>query len=156
MASQPVRIKREVVMRSIVTDQLKDQISTELQHAADEINQRLAQLDLQTGPYLRQLQKTDLQQAMQVRQQIETEKARQVETRDAILERKTQLEVLENGEEIVRGTVESFVDVNEGDNLAQLLAGTEIVTKDDIVVEIRQRSINAEDSAPSLIVEPNA
>ncbi len=153
MSSKPVRIKREVILRSIVTDALKEQISAELQHAADEIDQRLTQLDLQTGPYLRQLQQTDLQQAMQVRRQIETEKARQVETRDAILERIKSLEVLENGDEIVRGTIESFVDISEGDNLSQILGGTEIVTKDDVVVEIRERSIIAEDRTPSLIVD---
>ena len=140
-----VTIRRDVVLRSIVTDDLKLQIGTELQQAADQIDQRIEQIDFQTKAYLLELQRTDLQQAMAVRKQIETEKKKQTDTRDSLLERKQQLEVLDNGDEIVRGTVESFVEISEGDNLAQLIAGTEIVTKDDIVVEIRQREMLSED-----------
>lgn len=134
-----VLIKRTVVLRAIVTDQLKEQVGTELQAAADEVEQRVQQLDFSTKAYITDLQRADLQRAMAVRKQIEAEKTKQTELRDALLERKAQVAVLENGQEVVRGTLESFVEIKEGDDLAILLGGTEIVSKDDIVVEIRQR-----------------
>ena len=134
-----VLVKRTVVLRAIVTDQLKEQVSGELQAAADEVEQRVQQLDFSTKAYITDLQRADLQRAMAVRKQIEAEKQKQTELRDALLERKAQVAELENGQEVVRGTLESFVEIKEGDDLAPLLGGTEIVSKDDIVIEIRQR-----------------
>lgn len=134
-----VLIKRTVVLRAIVTDKLKEQVSAELQAAADEVEQRVQQLDFSTKAYITDLQRADLQRAMAVRKQVEAEKQKQTELRDALLERKAEIAELENGTEVVRGTIESFVEVNEGDDLALIMGGTEIVTKDDVVVEMRQR-----------------
>lgn len=134
-----VLIKRTVVLRAIVTDQLKEQVSAELQAAADEVEQRVQQLDFSTKAYITDLQRADLQRAMAVRKQVEAEKQKQTELRDALMERKAEIAELENGTEVVRGTLESFVEISEGDDLAVIMGGTEIVTKDDKVVEIRQR-----------------
>lgn len=134
-----VLVKRTVILRAIVTDELKSQVSQELQDAADEIEQRVQQLDFSTKAYITDLQRADLQRAMAVRKQIEAEKQKQTELRDALLERKAQVGELENDQEVIRGTLESFVEINEGDDLSVLLGGTEIVSKDNVVVEIRQR-----------------
>jgi hypothetical protein len=149
-----VLIKRTVILRAIVTDELKTQVSEELQGAADEIDQRVQQLDFSTKAYITDLQRADLQRAMAVRKQIEAEKQKQNELRDALLERKAQVGVLENGQEVIRGTLESFVDVKEGDDLSLLLGGTETVTKDDIIVEIRQRKPGEVTDAELTLVAP--
>ncbi|MHB8994159.1 MAG: YlqD family protein [Armatimonadota bacterium] len=146
-----VLIKRNVILRAIVTDQLKEQVSTELQAAADEVEQRVQQLDFSTKAYITDLQRADLQRAMAVRKQIEAEKQKQTELRDALLERKAQVAELENGQEVVRGTLESFVEIKEGDDLAVLLGGTEIVSKDDIVVAVRQRRPEELEDTPQLL-----
>lgn len=149
-----VQVKRTVILRAIVTDELKQQVSEELQSAADEIEQRVQQLDFSTKAYITDLQRADLQRAMAVRKQIEAEKQKQNELRDALLERKAQVAELENGQEVIRGTLESFVEINEGDDLSVLLGGTEIVTKDGIVTEIRQRrpeEIVAGEETPLLV-----
>jgi hypothetical protein len=148
-----VQVKRTVILRAIVTDELKQQVSEELQGAADEIEQRVQQLDFSTKAYVTDLQRADLQRAMAVRKQIEAEKQKQNELRDAMLERKAQVAELENGQEVIRGTLESYVEINEGDDLAVVLGGTEIVSKDGVVVEIRQRrpeEIIAAEEAPIL------
>ncbi len=150
-----VTIRRNVLLRSIVTDKLRKELSEELQNAADEVDQRVQQLDFQTRAYITDLQRTNLQQAMAVRKQIEAEKHRQQELRDALLERKAQVEELEDGAEVVRGTLESYVELSVGDNIAEVLGGIEIVTKDDVVVEIRQRQTvdEGEESVAQLIQE---
>ena len=147
-----VTIKREIVLCSVVTDQLKKQLADELQRAAMEIEQRVAQIDEQTKRYITDLQRTDLQQAMAVRKRVEEEKEKQIQLLDAIKERQQQVEVLDNGAEIVRGTMESHVEVNVGDDLSTVLGGTEIVTKDDVVIEIRRREILSEDEAPAVMI----
>lgn len=153
-----VQVKRTVILRAIVTDELKQQVSDELQAAADEIEQRVQQLDFSTKAYITDLQRADLQRAMAVRKQIEAEKQKQNELRDALLERKAQVAVLQNDQEVIRGTLESYVEINEGDDLSVLLGGTEIVTKDNVVIEIRQRRpedmVEAEET-PLLVTPPH-
>ncbi len=134
-----VTVKRNVVLRSIVTPKLREELANDLEEAATEITQRIQQIDFQTRAYITDLQRTNLQQAMSVRKQVEAEKKRQEELRDALLERKAQVVELEDGTEVVRGTLESFVEIKVGDNLGQILGGVEILTKDDEIIEIRQR-----------------
>ncbi len=146
-----VVIKRSVILRSIVTEQLKEQLKEELQSNIDEIDQQIQQIDFRTQPYITELQRSNIQQAMAVRQQVNQEKEKQRSIREALLERMKQVEELELGEEVVRGALESQVEVEEGDNLAEILGGREIVTKDDVVVEIRQRVPIEEEETPAII-----
>lgn len=141
-----VLIKRNVLLRAVVTDQLRAELSAEIQNAVAEVDQRIENLDAQTRAYITDLQRTNLQQAMVVRKQVETEKQRHQDLRDALLERRAQVEVLEEGTEVVRGTLESFVELKVGDNLRDVLAGVSIVTRDDEVVEIRERSADEEEA----------
>jgi len=53
-----VRIRRQVILRSIVTDQLKANLSRELDDAIAEIDDRLNQLDAQTRLYITELNRT--------------------------------------------------------------------------------------------------
>ncbi len=133
-----VMIKRNVVLRSIVTENLRHDLSQQLQAAAEEMDRRMSEMDAQTRAYITDLQRNNLQQAMAVRKQIEAEKKRQQDMRDAMLERKAAVEELEDGTEVTRGTLESFVEVKVGDNLRAILGGVQIVTKDDQVIEIRE------------------
>lgn len=150
-----VIVKRNVILRAVVTDKLKEQVSRELEQAAAEVDERLRQLDSSTRGYITDLQRTDLQRAMAVRKQIEAEKQKQTELRDALLERKAAVLELENGTEVIRGSLESYVEVNIGDDLAAVMGGLEILTKDDVVIDIRQRAAAdeaAEIAAPSIIL----
>jgi hypothetical protein len=153
-----VTIRRNVFLRAIVTERLRADLQEELQNAADEIDQRIAEIDAQTRHYVTDLQRTDLQQAMALRRRIEAEKRNHQEQRDALLERKAQVAELQDGAEVLRGTLESYVEIKVGDNIAEVLGGVEIVTKDNEVVEIRQRQmIEEEDEAPATpIITPGA
>jgi len=133
-----VTIKRNVALRAVVTPALREEITAELDHAMEEVDERIQQIDFSTKPYLTELQRTNLQQAIAVRKQIEAEKQKHTDLKDALTERKAQVEALEDGDEIIRGTLESWATLKEGDNMAEVLAGVEVVVKDDLVVEIRQ------------------
>ena len=135
-----VIIKRNVILRAVVTPTLRQDILAELDHAIEDVEARLQQIDFQTKPYLTELQRTNLQQAIQVRKQIEAEKQKHEDLKVALDERKAQINSLQDGDEIIRGTLESWVEVSEGDDLGELLAGTEVVVKDDRVVEIRKHA----------------
>jgi hypothetical protein len=135
-----VIIKRNVILRAIVTPALREDIQAEIDRAIEDVDARVQQIDFQTKPYLTELQRTNLQQAIQVRKQIEAEKQKHEDLRAALGERKAQVNSLRDGDEIVRGTLESWVEVAEGDDLGEILAGTEIVVRDEKVVEIRKHA----------------
>lgn len=150
-----VIVKRNVILRSIVTDKLKQELDEELQHGIDEIDQRIQQIDFRTQPYITDLQRTNIQQAMAIRKQVEAEKTKQQQLREQLRQRKEQIQALQNGDEVIRGSLESQVEIEEGDNLTEVLAGVEIITKDDVVVEIRQRQIAdlQQEDVPQIITD---
>ncbi|MFO8078778.1 MAG: YlqD family protein [Armatimonadota bacterium] len=133
-----VTINRDVVLRAIVTEGLKQELDDEFSEAIEQIDQRITQLDVGARQYVTELQRSDIQQAMAVRQQIEAEKRRFRQAKDQLIQRQRQVEELEEGTEIVRGTIESHTEVSVGDNIQTALRGVEIVVEDDEIVEIRE------------------
>jgi hypothetical protein len=133
-----VVIKRDVIFRAVVTEKLKEQIDEEFKEAIGELDRRITQLDIGARQYVSELQRTNIQQAIAVRQQIEAEKRRYQQSKDQLIQRQRQVEKLELGAEIIRGTFESDVELKVGDNLQTALRGVEVVVKDDEVVEIRE------------------
>jgi hypothetical protein len=130
-------VTRAVTVRAIVTEQLKKELTEELQGMADETQRRIDQMDFEARRYLAELQRTNLTQAMAVRKQIEAEKSKQEGAKKDILERISDVEKLELGSEFPRMTLEGAVEIAQGDNLYDKLARAEILIKDGVVVEIR-------------------
>ncbi|HUS80874.1 MAG TPA: YlqD family protein [Armatimonadota bacterium] len=133
-----VIVKRDVVLRAIVTDALKADLDEEFGQAIDELDRQITRLDIGARQYVTDLQRSDIQQAMAVRQQIEAEKRRLQQTKDQLIQRRRQIGELEPGAEIIRGTIEGQTELRVGDNLQTALRGVEVVLKDDEVVEIRE------------------
>ena len=148
-----VTIKRTVILRSIVTEKLKSELHEELQTAIKEIDARISQLEIGTRAYITDLQRSNIQQAMAVKKQVEAEKAKQQDVREELVVRDKMVQELEIDKEIVRGQLESQVEVNIGDNLAEMLGGVEIVTKDDLVVDIRTIQPGDEDEALTVVTK---
>ncbi len=132
-----VTIKRDVILRAIVTEGLKEQLDEEFTEAIAQVDSRITQLDIGARQYVTELQRTDIQQAMAVRQQIEAEKRRYRQVKDELIQRQRTVRELDLGSEIIRGTLESQAEIAVGDNLQTALRGVEVVVKDDEVVEIR-------------------
>jgi len=135
-----VIVRRSILLKAVVTDRLRKDVSAELQEAAEEVERRIEELDVAGRRYITDLQRSDLQRAMAIRSQVENEKKRQQDMRDQLLQRKAEVAQWKNGEEVVRGTIEGFAEVREGDNLAVVLGGTELVVEDDLVKAIRELS----------------
>lgn len=133
-----ITLKRQVIWRAVVTQQLREELSEELQGAADEIDEQIQQIEFSTKAYITNLQRADLSQALEIRRQVEGEKKRRQDQRDQILKQKEQVTQLSDGQEIIRGVLEGSVDVEIGDDLSKALAGYEIVTKDGKITEVRE------------------
>jgi YlqD protein len=131
-------LKRQVVLKAIVTDKLKESLTREVEEAIAEVQDAQQQLDVQSRRVMLELQRTDLNRAMAFRQQLEAEKRKQDDLKQELQERLQEYQRLEMGSEFVRGLIESTVDVREGDNLADKMGRAEVIVKDDVIVELRE------------------
>jgi hypothetical protein len=147
-------IRRPVAVHVIVTEQFKQELAAELQEAVDATRKRIDQLEFEARRFLADLQRTDLTQAMEARRRIEVERRRHEALRDELVKQADEAAKLELGSEFPRGTLEGLVEVCEGDNLADKLAGATLVIKEGIVQEIRE-GLSADLPEPSLASAPD-
>jgi len=131
-------VKRSVAIYAVVTEQLKEELRAELQEGIDTTQRRIDQMDFQSRRFLADLQAADLTQAMAARRQIEAEKRRHEALKQELAQQLAGVDTLEMGSEFARGTVEGTVELKVGDDLMKQVAGTALVMKDGVIVEIRE------------------
>ncbi|NMB10857.1 MAG: 16S rRNA processing protein RimM [Firmicutes bacterium] len=134
---EKITINRPVVWKAVVTDQLRKELHQELERAINRLDMEIQQLEFQAKRILPDLERQNLKRAMEMRQQIEEEKQKRHETRERFAGQIQDVSNLTTGEEIARGTLESWAEVSIGDDLRKILY-VEIVTKDNQVVELRE------------------
>jgi hypothetical protein len=132
-----VTVKRAISVVAIVTEKFKEEAQAELREGAEATQQRIDQMEFRSRRVLADLQRSDLTQAMAARRQFEAEKHRQEAIKQELLREADEVAKLELGTEYPRGTVEGVVEIKEGDDFTEKLAGCQIVIKDGAVVEIR-------------------
>jgi DNA replicative helicase MCM subunit Mcm2 (Cdc46/Mcm family) len=132
-------IKRPVAVRVIVTEQYKEEALKELEEAVQTAQRDMERMEFEGRQLLAGVQTLDLQQTLALRREVEGEKNRREAVRRELQEQLEEVRNWKLGEEKLRGTLESTVDIKEGDDLWEKLRGTEIVVKDGVVVEIRSR-----------------
>ena len=132
-----ISVTRPIVWKAIVTDKLKAEMHQELERAKVRLDMEIQQLEFQAKRVLPDLERQNLRRAMAVRQELEDEKQKRVASIERLSDQIRELQELTNGEEIARGTLEGLAQVSIGDDITKILYA-EIVTKDDLVVELRE------------------
>lgn len=143
--SDSLNLRRQAIIKAIVTDTFKQQASAELQAALQQIDMQMQQLEFQGKRAISDLEKKGISpagpeltaQLNQLRAQIEEERQRLFAAKNDMMQKLTMIGQLEPGSEFVQGNVDNFVDVKLGDNLYAKLSSPEIIVKDGIVVEFR-------------------
>lgn len=132
-----VTIRRPVTVKAIVTASLKDSLVQELQQAVVQMELELQQLEFQSKKLLSDFAKQGSEQLTSLKQRLESERQKRMQAKQELLQKIQVVEALELGDEVVHSTVEADWTVQVGQSWAEI-QGTEIVLKDNIVVEIRQ------------------
>ncbi|NMB24691.1 MAG: hypothetical protein GX986_04080 [Firmicutes bacterium] len=132
-----ITINRPIVWKAIVTDKLKAEMHQELERAKVRLDMEIQQLEFQAKRILPDLERQNLRRAMAVRQELDDEKQKRIVSLERLSDQIRDLQELTNGEEIARGTLEGMAQVAIGDDITKILYA-EIVTKDDLVVELRE------------------
>lgn len=129
-----LKIVRPITVKVIVTEQLKEKLVFDLQHALQRVEGDLQQIEYQSIKVHNDIDKVNPQRATAIRGQLETEKQKRLDGRRELLEKLKVIAALEIGQEQVHSTVESVFEVNIGDTWQHAV---EIVLKDDRIIEIR-------------------
>jgi hypothetical protein len=138
MAERSLELKRIVMVKAIVTDAFKDNLSKELERAIANLDAQMNQMESQGKIYLDDLKKKGLmQKAAAFKHQFDEEKNRQAASRADLMMKMDEAKRLQIGSEFVQGPLEGPVDVAVGDNLYKKVGGAEIIVKDGVIQEIR-------------------
>lgn len=140
-----LNLRRQAIIKAIVTDTFKQQASAELQGALQQIDMQMQQLEFQGKRAISDLEKKGISpagpeltaQLNQLKAQIEQERQNLFSAKNDMMQKLNMIGQLEPGSEFVQGNVDNFVDVKLGDNLYAKLSAPEIIVKDGVVVEIR-------------------
>ena len=133
-----VELKRVVMVKAIVTEAFKKNLTKELERAIGNLENQASQITTRGKSYLDELKKKGLmQKAAAFKHQVEEERNKQAAAKSDLMMKIEEAKKLELGSEFVQGPLEGPVDVAVGDNLYKKVGGAEIIVKDGIIQEIR-------------------
>ena len=132
-----ITLKCPVTVKSKVTETLKEQLVAEIKEAMAKIDMELQQIEFHAKRLMTEQVRSDVQGLTALRQQIDGEKQKRLELKGHMQEKLKETSQLEIGAEIVQGTMEQLVTVQEGDDLQKLMS-REILLEDGKILAIRE------------------
>lgn len=129
-------LKCPVTIKAKVTDELKRKMIAELQDGIKKVDLEIQQVDFQGKRMLTEQAKVDAQGLPGLRQQIDMERQKRLDFKNHLLQKLKETEAIENGSEVVQGTLERIVEVNVGDDM-QSIMNAEILLEDGKIVAFR-------------------
>lgn len=148
--SETLTLRRQVVIKTIVTEAFKQQNTAQIQATLQNLDLQLQQLEFQGKRAIADLEKRTIatpsgpsQQVLELRAQIDQDRTQLLNAKNEMLQRLQMLSQIEVGNEVIEAQTETLVDVAIGDHIVKLLP-IELVTKDGVVVEIRKPQLVAQ------------
>lgn len=132
-----ITLKCPVTIKSKVTETLKEQLVVEIKEAMAKIDMELQQIEFHAKRLMTEQVRSDVQGLTALRQQIDGEKQKRLELKNHMQDKLKETSQLEIGAEIVQGTMEQLVTVQEGDDLQKLMS-REILLEDGKILAIRE------------------
>jgi len=143
MADGSLSIKRSITVRAVVTPRWKEDAERELSGAIATSDAQLAQLEQEGQQVVDEIRRQSdnpldprvQDQVASVQQQVGAKRAELEEQKRTLLEQQRQVRDLEMEQIVEQGQLESFTDIQVGDNLVEKLQ-VAIVVRDGIVEAI--------------------
>lgn len=142
--NQNLLIKRPINLKVIVTQRWKEEVQQQLQSQINQQDGQLQQLETQGQSAIAQVTQQGSnpsdpqvqQQLKSIQNQVNQQKNKITEQKNQALQQLQQVQLLEEGQEVSQGQMDSFVRVQVGDNLVRKM-NVEVVIKDGVIQEIR-------------------
>ena len=143
MADGSLSIKRSITVRAVVTPRWKEDAERELSTAIATSDAQLAQLEQEGQQVVDEIRRQSAnpldprvqEQVASVQQQVAAKRAELEEQKRTLLEQQRQVRELEMEQIVEQGQLESFTDIQVGDNLVEKLQ-VAIVVRDGVVESI--------------------
>jgi len=144
-------LKRNITVKAIVTPRWKQEAQQQLQAQLTQTDAQLQQLEMQAQQIMAEVQKQGLQivgsagvqpsdsiqaQLNEVQVQANNQRSELLEQKNQALQQLQQVQLLELNQEVNQGQIDSFFQVQQGDNLIQKMQ-VEILLRDGVIEEIR-------------------
>ena len=137
-----IQLKRQVTVKSLVNENFRQKARTELSDELHLIDAQLEQLENQYQATLKQIE-TMAKSGQNVGKQLDQLNREAQEKRSQLANIKMQvasnianLDRVQNGEMVVTGVLENYVDIQIGDNIYEKLRGAEVIIEDGVVKSI--------------------
>ena len=138
-------IKRSITVRAVVTPAWKDEAERELSSAISATDQQLAQLEQEGQQVVDDVRRQSANpldprvqdQVAQVQQQVAAKRAELDEQKRNLLQQQAQVRELEMEQIVEQGQLESFCDIQVGDNLVNKMQ-VAVVVRDGVIESIEQ------------------
>ncbi|NBD16662.1 MAG: hypothetical protein GVY04_11125 [Cyanobacteria bacterium] len=142
--SKNLLLKRPINLKVIVTQRWKEEVQQQLQSQINQQDGQLQQLENQGQSAIAQVTQKGSnpsdpqvqQQLRSIQNQLNQQKSKVTEQKNQALQQLQQVQLLEDGQEVSQGQLDSFVRIQVGDNLVQKM-NVEVVIKDGVIQEIR-------------------
>jgi seryl-tRNA synthetase len=143
--AESIQLVRQVSVRTIVTENFKTQVASEISRNLQQIDAELQQLEFKGKRAIADIEKRSVQpmgpdakaQIEGIKAQVDAEKARLGQMKEEMQGQSQALTELPIGSVVTQFTLENPVEVRVGDNIFQRLEGGEILIKDGIIQEIK-------------------
>ena len=143
MADGSLTIKRTITVRAVVTPRWKEDAERELSNAIANVDAQLSQLEQEGQQLVDEIRRQSANpldprvqdQVASVQQQVAAKRAELEEQKRTLLEQQRQVRELEMEQIVEQGQLESFTDIQVGDNLVEKLQ-VAIVVRDGVVEAI--------------------
>ena len=138
-----ISIKRSIAIKAVVTPTWKEDAEKELSKAISNIDQQLSQLEQEGQQIVNNIRSQSVnpldprvqEQVGQVQQQVAAKRNEIEEQKRNLLQQQSQVRELKMDEIVDQGQVDSFCDVNVGDNLIEKMQ-VSITVKDGVIQSI--------------------
>jgi phage/plasmid primase-like uncharacterized protein len=138
-----ISIKRSIAIKAIVTPTWKEDAEKELSKAISNIDQQLSQLEQEGQQIVNNIRSQSVnpldprvqEQVSQVQQQVAAKRNEIEEQKRNLLQQQSQVRELKMDEIVDQGQVDSFCNVNVGDNLIEKMQ-VSITVKDGVIQSI--------------------
>ena len=138
-------IKRSITIRAVVTSAWKEEAERELSAGIATTDQQLAQLEQEGQQVVDDVRRQSAnpldprvqEQVAQVQQQVAAKRAELEEQKRNMLQQQAQVRELEMEQIVDQGQLESFCDIQVGDNLVSKMQ-VAVVVRDGVIEAIEQ------------------
>lgn len=130
-------IKRQVLVKSFVTEDLKKDLIERFNKLIELSEKRISEIVSEEKKLLLTAPTLEPAYLQAVKNKIKEQKEEEERIKENLIKERENIKLLKDGELYLHGVVEGFVDVKEGDDFWKKIQETEIILRDGKVVEIK-------------------